>query len=79
MKKDGLACALVYQDGVLVRAITRGDSYVGEDVTNNVRTIKNVPLRLREMVGFEQFLRGRTEIRGEIVMLKRFCCFEYSA
>jgi DNA ligase (NAD+) len=71
VKKDGLACALVYQDGVLVRAITRGDSYVGEDVTNNVRTIKNVPLRLREMVGFEQFLRGRTEIRGEIVMLKK--------
>ena len=40
-------------------------------MTNNVRTIKNVPLRLHEAPGFEQFLRGRTEIRGEIVMLKR--------
>jgi DNA ligase (NAD+) len=45
-KKDGLACALIYQDGLLVQAITRGDSYIGEDVTANVRTIKNVPLRL---------------------------------
>ena len=70
IKMDGLACALIYQDGVLVQAVTRGDSFVGEDVTNNVRTIKNVPLRLRDAVGFEQFLHGRTEIRGEIVMLK---------
>lgn len=71
VKMDGLACALVYQDGVLVQAVTRGDSYVGEDVTNNVRTIKNVPLRLRRAEGYEQFLEGRTEIRGEIVMLKK--------
>lgn len=70
IKMDGLACALVYQDGMLVQAITRGDSFVGEDVTANVRTIKNVPLRLRNDKGFEQFLVGRTEIRGEIVMLK---------
>lgn len=71
IKMDGLACALIYQDGVLIQAVTRGDSYIGEDVTNNVRTIKNVPLRLREQKGFEPFLRGRTEIRGEIVMLKK--------
>lgn len=71
VKMDGLACALVYQDGVFVQAITRGDSYVGEDVTNNVRTIKNVPLRLRRANGYEKFLQGRTEIRGEIVMLKK--------
>jgi DNA ligase (NAD+) len=70
IKMDGLACALIYQDGLFVQAVTRGDSYIGEDVTNNVRTIKNVPLRLRKTKGFEQFLRGRTEIRGEIVMLK---------
>ena len=38
---DGLACALVYEDGVLVQAVTRGDSFVGEDVTSNVRTIAN--------------------------------------
>lgn len=70
IKMDGLACALIYEDGVLIRAVTRGDSYVGEDVTANVRTIKNVPLRLRKEAGFERFLNGRTEIRGEIVMLK---------
>ncbi len=71
IKMDGLACALIYNDGVLVQAVTRGDSYVGEDVTNNVRTIRNVPLRLHEAPGFEHLLQGRTEIRGEIVMLKR--------
>ncbi|HTJ73072.1 MAG TPA: NAD-dependent DNA ligase LigA [Verrucomicrobiae bacterium] len=71
IKMDGLACALIYEDGIFVRAITRGDSFIGEDVTANVRTIKNVPLRLRIQKGFEYFLSGRTEIRGEIVMLKK--------
>lgn len=71
IKMDGLACALIYQDGVLVQAVTRGDSFVGEDVTMNVRTIKNVPLRLRSEERFDQLLSGRTEIRGEIVMLKQ--------
>lgn len=70
IKMDGLACSLVYEDGVLVQAVTRGDSYIGEDVTANVRTIQNVPLRLRSQAGYEKFLEGRTEIRGEIVMLK---------
>ncbi len=70
IKMDGLACALIYQDGVLVQAVTRGDSRVGEDVTANVRTIANVPLRLRSNQKFALFLRGRTEIRGEIVMFK---------
>ncbi len=71
LKMDGLACALVYQDGVLVQAITRGDGFVGEDVTHNVRTIRNVPLRLRLTAGYEKFLDGRTEVRGEIIMLKQ--------
>jgi DNA ligase (NAD+) len=70
IKMDGLACALIYQDGLFTQAVTRGDSFVGEDVTENVRTIKNIPLRLRSAKGFEKFLTGRTEIRGEIVMLK---------
>lgn len=70
-KMDGLACALVYNNGVFERAITRGDSFEGEDVTNNVRTIKNVPLRLRSAEGLEHFLIGRTEIRGEIVILNK--------
>lgn len=70
IKMDGLACALIYEDGVLTRAVTRGDSFVGEDVTANVRTIANVPLRLRNTPGKEEFLQGRTEVRGEIVMYK---------
>ena len=71
IKMDGLGCALIYQDGLFTQAITRGDSYIGEDVTNNVRTIANVPLRLRREKGYEHFLVGRTEVRGEIVMLKK--------
>lgn len=67
IKMDGLGCALVYIDGVFTQAITRGDSYIGEDVTMNVRTIQNVPLRLR---GNSLFTKGRTEIRGEIIMYK---------
>lgn len=70
IKMDGLACAIIYQDGVFNRAITRGDGFTGEDITENVRTIKNVPLCLVNNPGFERFLVGRTEIRGEIVMLK---------
>jgi DNA ligase (NAD+) len=70
-KKDGLACALIYEDGQLVQAVTRGDSRVGEDVTQNVRTIKNVPLSLRLKAKNQAFLKGRTEVRGEIVMLKK--------
>jgi len=71
IKMDGLACALIYEDGLLSQAITRGDSFVGEDVTNNVRTITSVPLRLRHDRSTEKLLHGRTEVRGEIVMLKK--------
>ncbi|MDB5164798.1 MAG: ligase, NAD-dependent, ligase protein [Candidatus Saccharibacteria bacterium] len=70
IKMDGLALALVYEDGVLVRGITRGDGFVGEDVTSNIRTIDSVPLRLRSSKKYESFLHGRTEVRGEIVMYK---------
>jgi len=48
IKMDGLACAIVYENGYFKQAITRGDGFIGEDVTENVRTIKNVPLRLRK-------------------------------
>jgi len=71
IKMDGLACALIYEDGVLAQAVTRGDGFVGEDVTDNVRTIRSVPLKLRHAKDFEVFLKGRTEIRGEIIMLKK--------
>lgn len=46
IKMDGLACALKYRDGVFYQAVTRGDGLVGEDVTQNVKTIENIPLRL---------------------------------
>ncbi|MEO5690564.1 MAG: NAD-dependent DNA ligase LigA [Candidatus Saccharimonadales bacterium] len=71
IKMDGLACALIYQDGILIQGITRGDSYEGEDITTNVRTIRNIPLRLRSDSAHQHLLSGRTEIRGEIVMLKK--------
>lgn len=71
IKMDGLACAIIYQDGVFSRAVTRGDGYIGEDVTSNVRTIKNVPYNLRAVPELALFRQGRTEIRGEIIMLKK--------
>jgi DNA ligase (NAD+) len=70
IKMDGLGAALIYQDGVFERALTRGDGFVGEDVTANVRTITSVPFTLRNDTGYAHFLQGRTEIRGEIIMLK---------
>ena len=70
IKMDGLACALIYQDGILTRGITRGDGFVGEDVTANIRTIDSLPLRLRDAKQYHNFTQGRTEIRGEILMYK---------
>lgn len=66
-KKDGLACAIHYQDGVLDFAATRGDGFVGEIITANVRTIPTVPLRLKDDAVFSH---GHTEVRGEIIMWK---------
>ncbi len=71
IKMDGLACALVYEDGVLVRAVTRGDGFVGEDVTANIRTIESIPAHLRQDKKFLPFLKGRTEIRGEVIIYKK--------
>lgn len=67
IKKDGLACALHYQDGKLVRAVTRGDGTTGEIVTHNVKTIPTVPLSLQF---YGDFSRGYTEVRGEIIMMR---------
>lgn len=70
IKMDGFAAALIYDDGAFTQAITRGDGFVGEDVTVNVRTIDSVPLSLRSEKAYQHLLSGRTEIRGEIVMYK---------
>jgi DNA ligase (NAD+) len=63
-KIDGLSCSLTYEEGVLVRAATRGDGSVGEDVTINVRTIAEVPQKLKGKAP------ARIEIRGEVYMTK---------
>jgi len=63
VKIDGLAVNLVYVDGVLERALTRGDGYTGEDITLNVRTIASVPERLR---ADEHPFPPRLEVRGEV-------------
>ncbi|MDR0645834.1 MAG: NAD-dependent DNA ligase LigA [Elusimicrobiota bacterium] len=63
-KIDGLSCSLIYKDSVLISASTRGDGKTGEDITANVKTIKNVPLKLKE------FVDGIFEVRGEVFLQK---------
>jgi DNA ligase (NAD+) len=63
-KIDGLALSITYVDGTLTRAATRGDGRVGEDVTDNVRTIRNVPAALKGI------RRGRIEVRGEVFLAR---------
>ena len=62
VKIDGLACSLEYEDGKFVQASTRGDGQIGEDVTNNVLTIKSIPLNIDE--------KRELEVRGEVYMPK---------
>lgn len=65
-KIDGLAIALTYENGVLVRGATRGDGVIGEDITANVRTIRNIPLRIP--VDGQGVAPPLIEVRGEIYM-----------
>ncbi|HUX09055.1 MAG TPA: NAD-dependent DNA ligase LigA, partial [Terriglobia bacterium] len=68
LKLDGLSMALTYEEGILVRGLTRGDGNQGEDVTQNVRTIRSVPLKIDsrklEAIGHPQ----KFEVRGEVIM-----------
>src|SRR5689334_4651625 len=70
LKIDGLSIALTYDNGVLVRGATRGDGSRGEDVTANLRTIRAIPLRLKEM-GSEVIFRGHIEVRGEVFLPRK--------
>ena len=63
IKMDGLACSLKYKDGIFVQAVTRGDGLVGEDVTLNVKTIENIPLKINVF--------SDVEVRGEIIIFKK--------
>lgn len=63
LKIDGLSVALEYQNGIFVRGLTRGNGFVGEDVTNNIRTISSVPLKLSENVDIT--------VRGEVFMSRK--------
>lgn len=64
-KLDGLAVSLLYEDGLLVRGATRGDGHAGEDVTHTVRTVRDIPLKLKGS-GYPR----RFEVRGEVFMPK---------
>ncbi len=69
LKIDGLAIELEYEDGLFIRGSTRGDGQIGEDVTQNLRTVEAIPLRLEPAAGAE--VPRRLVVRGEIFVTKR--------
>jgi DNA ligase (NAD+) len=68
LKLDGMSMALVYQDGKLLRGVTRGDGSIGEDVTTNVRTMRSVPLSISTSVLKKAGVPANFEVRGEVIM-----------
>jgi DNA ligase (NAD+) len=70
-KFDGLSISLQYEDGILVRGVTRGDGSTGEDVTPNVKTIRSVPLRIDSALIKKAKLKPTFEVRGEVLMTRK--------
>jgi DNA ligase (NAD+) len=70
-KFDGLSISLQYEDGILVRGVTRGDGSTGEDVTPNVKTIRSVPLRIDSGLIKKAKLKPTFEVRGEVLMTRK--------
>ena len=70
-KFDGLSISLQYENGVLVRGVTRGDGTTGEDVTPNVRTVRSIPLRMDDAAVKKLKLPKSFEVRGEILMTRK--------
>ena len=70
-KFDGLSISLQYEDGVLVRAVTRGDGNTGEEVTPNAKTIRSIPLRVDASALKKAKLRTDFEVRGEVMMTRK--------
>ncbi len=70
-KFDGLSISLQYEDGVLVRGVTRGDGTTGEDVTPNVKTIRSIPLQVDAAVLKKTKLPSDFEVRGEVLMTRK--------
>src|SRR5215831_17774216 len=68
LKLDGMSLALVYEDGRLVRGVTRGDGMVGEDVTLNVRTVRTIPLFIEKARLQKAGIPAAFEVRGELLM-----------
>jgi DNA ligase (NAD+) len=72
LKMDGLAVTLIYEDGIFKQGATRGDGHIGEDVTQNLKTIEAIPLRLKVGEVKSQKLNvKRIEVRGEVFMTKK--------
>ena len=71
VKMDGLALSVIYEQGLFVRAVTRGDGQVGEDVTVNAKTIRNLPLKLPDLSKRAAGAHDRLEVRGEVILYKR--------